>query len=152
LRPDNFLVDETCPNTLDLLLCDFGGSICEELGLDGEGLPDAGFSEPDLFDMPTPLTDLFSLGSVLFTILTGHWPHREPGGLFGSPQEKEEYENRVNYLFRKQEFPDVKGLYGGHIIASCWAKRYSTAVDALRDAKDISSVAQSPDQHELRAS
>ncbi|KZL70511.1 protein kinase-like domain protein, partial [Colletotrichum tofieldiae] len=137
LRPDNFLIDETSPKTLDLLLCDFGGSVCEELGIDGGGLPDAGFSEPDICDTPTPSIDLFSLGSVLYTIVTGHWPHREPGGLFRSQGEKDEYESRVNDYFRRQEFPDVMGLYGGDIITRCWTKEYKTAADALCDANDI---------------
>lgn len=137
LRPENFLIHEASPDALELLLCDFGGSVCEELGIDGEGLPDAGFSEPGCHDTPTPSTDIFSLGSVLYTIVTGHWPYREPGGLFRSQEAKEEYENRVNDLFGRQEFPEVKDLYGGDIIARCWAKEYKTAADALRDANDI---------------
>ncbi|KAJ0159889.1 CBL-interacting serine/threonine-protein kinase 11 [Colletotrichum tanaceti] len=138
LRPDNFLIHEASPGTLDLLLCDFGGSVCEDLDIDGEGLPDAGFSQPDDQDnIPTPSTDLFSLGSVLYAIVTGHWPHREPGGLFRSQEEKEKYENQVNDLFRRREFPDVKDLYGGDIIARCWTRAYGTAADALRDANSI---------------
>lgn len=71
LRPDNFLVDET-RDTLSLLLRDFGESNCKELDLDGEALPDAGFCEPDVWDTATTLTDLFSFGSVLYTITMGH--------------------------------------------------------------------------------
>lgn len=135
LRPDNFLVHETSPGTLSLLLCDFGGSICTELDLDGEGLPDPGFSEPDVWDTPTTVTDLFSLGSVLYTIITGHWPHRTPGGLFRSREEMDEYEAHVSDLFRKHEFPKVDDLFGGDIMARCWTKKYTTATEALQDVK-----------------
>lgn len=35
LRPRNILVHETKPGSRDLLLCDFGGATCDEMGLDG---------------------------------------------------------------------------------------------------------------------
>ena len=43
LRPDNFLIHATTKTSLDLWLCDFGGSTCEELDLDGGHLPDDPF-------------------------------------------------------------------------------------------------------------
>lgn len=43
LRPDNILVHETTPGARDLLIADFGGAVCEELGVDGNSLPDGPF-------------------------------------------------------------------------------------------------------------
>ncbi|KAG9230401.1 kinase-like domain-containing protein [Amylocarpus encephaloides] len=65
LRPDNFLVHATSTASLDIWLCDFGGSTCEELGLDGGHLPEAGFFDPTQEYVSTPATDIFSLGSIL---------------------------------------------------------------------------------------
>ncbi|KAJ3578069.1 hypothetical protein NPX13_g2494 [Xylaria arbuscula] len=79
LRPDNFLVHAITPKSLDLWLCDFGGSTCEKLGLDGKHLPDPGFFNPNSEWVSTTATDIFSVGSILYAILTGHWPYRAPG-------------------------------------------------------------------------
>ena len=91
LRPENCLVHK-CKMSLDILLCDFGGSMCRDLGLDGKGLPD-----PPFWDMvweSTTATDIFSLGSTFYTIMTGHWPYKAAH----SPQKEEDkwqYEDRV---------------------------------------------------------
>lgn len=107
--------------------------MCEELDLDGGGSPDAGFSDPNSTGMPTQATDIFSLGSVLYTIITGHWPYRDPGGLFHSMEEMEQYESRVEGLFKKGIFPDVKGLFGGETMLGCWTQKYSNVEDILQD-------------------
>jgi hypothetical protein len=116
---------------LDLWLCDFGGSVCEELDLDGGCLPDAGFFDPNSAWASTPATDNFSLGSVLYTILKGHWPYRDPGGLFDSMEEMEQYERHVDGLFKQGIFPDSKDLFGGEIIRGCWTKKYLNMDDIL---------------------
>jgi serine/threonine protein kinase len=72
LRPENCLVHATSTASLDIWLCDFGGSTCEELGLDGGHLPDANFFDPTQEYVSTPATDIFSLGSIFYNILTGH--------------------------------------------------------------------------------
>lgn len=131
LRPDNFLVHGIEPS-LDLWLCGFGGSSCEELGLSGGGLPDAGFFDPSSPWVSTPATDIFSLGSVLYTILTGHWPYRSPGGAFPSLEEMEKYATLVETRFRLGNFPDVTTLYRGEIIMGCWLKKYSDLKDIIQ--------------------
>ncbi|KAI0810001.1 kinase-like domain-containing protein [Xylaria sp. FL0064] len=118
LRPDNFLVHATTPKSLDLWLCDFGGSTCEKLGLDGKHLPDPGFFDPNSEWVSTPATDIFSVGSILYTILTGHWPYRAPGP-FKTMEEMESYDQQVEDLFRQGIFPDVEELLEGKIILGC---------------------------------
>jgi len=73
LRPGNYLVDAAPAgsDTLDLLLCDFGGSMCAELGLKGLALPSVPFYHP-VFGVESSIAlDIFGLGSVLYFILTG---------------------------------------------------------------------------------
>lgn len=101
--------------------------------MDGGGLPDAGFFDPNSAWVSTPATDIFSLGSVLYTILKGHWPYRGPGGLFDSVEEMDRYETRVDSLFKQGIFPDIKGLFRGEIILGCWTKKYSNVNDILQD-------------------
>ncbi|KAI1506119.1 kinase-like domain-containing protein [Biscogniauxia marginata] len=137
LRPDNFLVHATTPTSLDLRLCDFGGSTCEGLGLDGGSLPDSGFfdpnSEPEASSKASTSTDIFSIASVLYTILTGHWPYRRPGPRpFESCEELEDYQRTVDGLFQRGEFPDVDGIWGGVVIMRCWMNEYASAQDVLR--------------------
>jgi len=76
LRPENYLVHSSSPTAFDLWLCDFGGSVCKELDLDGGNHPDSGFFDPNSPWESTIDTDIFSLGSVLYAIVTGHWPYR----------------------------------------------------------------------------
>jgi serine/threonine protein kinase len=125
------LVHATTPKSLDLWLCDFGGSTCEKLGLDGKHLPDPGFFDPNSEWVSTPATDIFSVGSILYTILTGHWPYRAPGP-FKTVEEMESYDQQVEDLFRQGIFPDVEELLEGKIILGCWTSKYTSADNVLR--------------------
>ena len=136
LRPENYLVHATVgpgvdlSPSLDLWLCDFGGSACDELGLPGRQLPDDPFFDPRMPWVSTPATDIFSLGSITYTILTGHWPYRE-----GPPpvtlEDKKAYEKKVIELFEAGNFPSVSKLSGGDVIKGCWHHKYKTAKDVL---------------------
>ncbi|RDA95121.1 hypothetical protein CP533_2164 [Ophiocordyceps camponoti-saundersi (nom. inval.)] len=137
LRPENFLVHETSPGRLDLWLCDFGGSTCERLNLDGGQLPDSGFFDPRSDWISTWKTDSFSAASILYSILTGHWPYRQPGP-FTSLQEMEDYESQVDALFEQRLFPDVDGLFAGTIIMKCWNHEYSSMEEVLVEMRAIS--------------
>ncbi|KAF2271830.1 kinase-like protein [Westerdykella ornata] len=132
LRPENFLVHATTEVSLDLWLCDFGGSTCTELNLGGGHLPDDPFFDPTQPWISTPATDIFSLGSIFYTILTGHWPYKSCGS-FETGEGKYDYQRRVNALFSQKKFPDVTGLAGGKVVMGCWMKRYGTVNEILRD-------------------
>ncbi|KAG6031163.1 hypothetical protein E4U41_007676 [Claviceps citrina] len=136
LRPDNFLVHGAEPS-LDLWLCDFGGSSCPDLGLCGGTLPDAGFHDPNAAWEVTYAADIFSLGSVLYAIVTGHWPFRATAGQFPSEEESYEYEADVNRRFAEGIYPDVAGLFGGDIILGCWTGRFSEAAQVMARVSDL---------------
>ncbi|KAH9218053.1 kinase-like domain-containing protein, partial [Leptodontidium sp. 2 PMI_412] len=94
LRPENYLVQ----SSLDIWLCDFGGSRCDELGFNVHHLPDDPFFDPRMLWESTPAVDIFSLGSIVYTLLTGYWPYRD------SPppvtvEDKLAYETHVNGMF-----------------------------------------------------
>lgn len=132
LRPENFLLHSDSENKLDLLLCDFGGSTNGDI--DGGHLPDSGFFNPCKPWVSTEATDIFSPGSVFYTIMTGHWPYKSPGP-FDSVEEMNEYEDRVDNLFAAQRYPSVDGLTGGAVIQGCWTERYSDVGALIRDQR-----------------
>ncbi|KAJ2899199.1 kinase [Zalerion maritima] len=96
LRPENFLVDQVHGPYMSIWLCDFGGSMRKRLGLDGGHLPDAPFFDPRMKWESTPATDIFSLGSVFYTIQTGYWPYRDSPPEWSSVQEKQSYAAQVD--------------------------------------------------------
>jgi len=132
LRPENYLLHQNSTGSLDVYLCDFGGSTCGDI--DGGHLPDSGFSDPTDPWVSTPVTDIFSLGSVFYTIMTGHWPYKSPGP-FKTVEEKRNYEERVDGFFRRRVWPNVEGLTGGNIMIGCWRKEYNTVEAILRAQK-----------------
>ncbi|KKK12874.1 hypothetical protein AOCH_004971 [Aspergillus ochraceoroseus] len=102
LRVENFLLHNS-----DLLLCDFGGSASGTI--DGGHLPDSGFFNPSKPWVSTKATDIFSLGSVFYTIMTDHWPYRSPGQ-FTSVEDKLSYCDMVDNLFSSNNFPPTEEL------------------------------------------
>ncbi|KAI9675000.1 MAG: hypothetical protein M1817_001406 [Caeruleum heppii] len=140
LRPENFLVHERTPGCLDLLLCDFGGAVCDDLGLDGRQLPNDPFYDHTQGVAITPALDIFSLGSVLYTILTGYWPYRTRHA-FGEDDDYLDYVDTITELFGQSRYPDVTGLVGGDAIMGCWTKRYATA----QEVSNVLSTQLSPD-------
>ncbi|KAJ5726494.1 uncharacterized protein N7483_007851 [Penicillium malachiteum] len=122
LRPENFLLHSDSKSKLDLLLCDFGGSTSGDI--DGGHLPDPGFFNPSRPWVSTEAVDIFSLGSIFYTIMTGHWPYKSPGP-FTSMAEKYDYEEMVDDLFSRQQYPPVDDLLCGSLIQGCWTERYN---------------------------
>jgi serine/threonine protein kinase len=133
LRPANTLVDETVPAARDLLLADFGGSMCEELGLDGLSLPDGPFYSPVFNWRSSVSLDLFGMGSTFYTIHTGRWPYKATPGRFETFDERPEWEENVVYPnFKQEKFPDdVEHLPAGDVILKCWKREFVTAKEAL---------------------
>lgn len=131
LRPENFLVHGTLPVSLDLCLCDFGGSTGEELQLFGGKRPNSGFYNPNDAWEATYAVNIFALGSVLYTIITGRWPFRATTGQFTSVEEMEESDAYVDGRFADGIFPEVEGLFGGEIIRGCWTNKLSRAADIM---------------------
>lgn len=130
LSTTNVLVHRT-GETTDLILADFGGSRCLELELDGLLLPDDPFFDPQLkpSEFEFPKLDVFSLGILIYIILTGHYPfHQGP-----APQDEDRfvYGDRVRELYKKGEFPDLSGLPFGEVIAGCCCER------RFRTAKEV---------------
>lgn len=133
LRPENFLLHTTIPGIkpeLDLLLCDFGGSTNGEI--DGGHLPDAGFFNPCNAWESTKNTDIFSLGSIYYTIMTGHWPYKAPGP-FQSAEEMRQYRELVDGLFGSKRYPSVDGLAAGSVVERCWNEKYSHVRALIED-------------------
>lgn len=132
LRPANILVHETVPGARDILLADFGGSMCEELGVNGVTLPDGPFYSPVFENQSSTLLDLFGMGSVFYTVLTGRWPYKETPGRFDKIDDRLDWEDHFVYpRFKRGEFPSVEDLPVGEIILKCWRREFATAKDAL---------------------
>nr|ODN87363.1 serine/threonine protein kinase [Cryptococcus depauperatus CBS 7855] len=120
LRPENFLVHQAPQPFAGIWLCDFGGSFCAELGLDGGHLPDLPFGNPQMGSESTPATDIFSLGSIFYAILTGYWPFLDRPPNWTSTDDYLAYYDRAVELLKQRKFPDVSGLDGGDVIKGCW--------------------------------
>ncbi len=133
LRPGNILVHESEPGARDLLLADFGGSVCQELGLDGLSLPAGPFYSPVFDWRSSVLLDLFGMGSIFYTIHTGRWPYKPTPGRFEKIDDRLEWEDKVVYPnFQQGIFPDdVVDLPAGDVILACWKREFATAKDAL---------------------
>jgi serine/threonine protein kinase len=147
LRPENLLLHSDSKSKLNLLLCDFGGSTNGDI--DGGHLPDSGFFNPCKPWVSTEAVDIFSLGSVFYTIMTGHWPYKSPGP-FRSVAEKNDYEERVDTLFASQKYPSVDGFAGGAVIQGCWTDRYSDVASLIRDQNlSFGAIEASGDRHDM---
>lgn len=132
MRPDNVLVHQTAQSPVSLWLNDFGGSTCEKLQLDGGHLPDFPFGDPRMPVESTPATDIFSLGSIFYVIMTGNWPFMDGPPDWKSAEQRIDYMDRVKISFERGDFPTVSDLRGGNVIKRCWDYQYSTAEEVLR--------------------
>jgi hypothetical protein len=89
------------------------------------------FYDPTFGIQSIPALDIFGLGSLFYTILTGRWPYRSSPGPSEAVDEKTDYEMEVHKHFSQGEFPDVTRLVGGGVIMGCWTKKYATAEEVL---------------------
>lgn len=105
----------------DIVLADFGGSRCRELGVDGQLIPNDPYFDPKFTDFDSPRIDVFGLGVILYIINTGHYPfHGRP-----APENDERiaYEDRVRVLFERGEFPNLDGVRFRDVIEGCCCQR-----------------------------
>ncbi|KAL8743379.1 MAG: hypothetical protein Q9190_004259 [Brigantiaea leucoxantha] len=80
----------------------------------------------------TPSTDIFSLVSIFYVIMTGHWLFMDGSPDWKSAKQRLEYMDRVKTSFEQGDFPDVSDLGGGDVIKGCWEHQYSTAEEVLQ--------------------
>ncbi|KAI1461891.1 kinase-like domain-containing protein [Annulohypoxylon moriforme] len=119
IRPQNFLVDKE----FRLRLIDFSGS-----AIDG-GPPLVLESGP--FFLPrslegncsTVLSDLFALGSSIYTIMTGKQPYAELD------------DDEVELRSTRGEFPLVDKVVCGDVISRCWMCRFDSAQEVYTAVK-----------------
>ncbi|KAF2185943.1 kinase-like protein [Zopfia rhizophila CBS 207.26] len=136
LRPENILLYADSAGVLHVRLCDFGVSKTSRMY--GGGLPDDGFFDPREPVAPSCRTDMFSLGSVLYTVMTSHWPYRSPGP-FKTDVEISGYEALVTNHFKSGEFPsDTTKLAGGEIILKCWGYGYESVEEVVSAYEKLS--------------
>jgi serine/threonine protein kinase len=116
--------------TIDAILADFGGSRCLTSGLNGHLLPDDPFFDPHITNFNSPKVDVFSLGVVIYIIMTGHYPfHGRP-----APENEDTYTygERVLELYRDRKFPDLSSVPFGEVIAGCCCeRRFETAKEVV---------------------
>lgn len=130
LRPDNMLLNAN----LDLSLCDFGGSKYEEH--DGGELPGYGFFDPrgDVLSV-TEATELFGLGSSIYTIMDGHLPH---GPLISkTAEDQSDYAKIFERLGQEGKFPDTSRILGGDIMTDCWTHIIKSAKEAFTRYREL---------------
>lgn len=115
----NILVDED----LNIKLVDFAGS-----SIDGSPLL-IGATASHRYPGPrSPQKDLFSLGSVLYEIMTGETPYNELSN------------TEIYGRYLKGEFPDTESLQAiGSIIRKCWQGKYNRCETIIEDLKRVNS-------------
>ncbi|KAH8907421.1 kinase-like protein, partial [Coniochaeta sp. PMI_546] len=116
IGPHNFVLDDH----LCLKVIDFSGSSID--GSRTETCPGVRYTAPNLSrpskQAPTVKTDLFSLGSTIYYIMTGKAPFQE----FQSEE--------VGRRYSSHDFPDLNGIPFAEIIQSCWLQKFEV-VDEL---------------------
>ncbi|KAL3469873.1 kinase-like protein [Aspergillus californicus] len=117
LSPRNFLLDLD----LNIKIAGFGGaSLC---GSDPSATPATRFRHPSYdWNAPPVFKDnIFSLGSLIYFIITGSYPYRDVPSA------------EVEDLYQVQQFPDVSSIICGTIITQCWHRQINS-VHAIYDA------------------
>lgn len=114
VSPRNFLLD----SNLDLKISDFGGASIS--GSEPAAVAETRFRCPSDLSAPASFEDdIFSLGSLIYLIMTGNYPYED------TPSD------RVEKLYTAQTFPDVSDLTCGDIILRCWDRKGATTAETI---------------------
>jgi serine/threonine protein kinase len=115
IHTNNLLLDDN----LDVKLSDFQGTYKD---LDGYAMESTRFCLPrEPTTTPNVTTDLFALGSSIYTIMTGFEPYLDL------------LDTEVEERYKKRQFPTVDGVIGGEVIQKCWVEAYVSATELLED-------------------
>lgn len=122
IHTNNLLLD----NKLDLKLCDFQGTFQE---LDGHAMEGArSFLPREATTPPSVTTDLFALGSAIYTIMTGFEPFSDLS------------DHEVEECYTKHQFPAIDAVVGGEMIRKCWMEAYQSAKELIDDLAAMEST------------
>ncbi|KAH7385571.1 kinase-like domain-containing protein [Phaeosphaeria sp. MPI-PUGE-AT-0046c] len=113
--PDNVLVQQN-----SLILADFGGYRCLELGLDSHLIPNPPLLNPHLTDFHTPKVDVFSRSFLLYVINNGQYLFRH--GPVLQDEERFDYEDYVHRQLNEDKFPNLSGVPFKDVIAGCCSR------------------------------
>jgi pentatricopeptide repeat protein len=131
LSTTNVLLHQT-DQTIDAILADLGASSCPVLELSGALIPDDPYLDPQLklTDFDLPKVDVFSLGVIIYIIMTGHYPFEERSA--PANEEMYVYGARVQKLYKNGKFPDLSCVLFGDVIAGCCCeRRFQTAKEVV---------------------
>jgi serine/threonine protein kinase len=111
LSPRNFLLD----SDFNVRIADFGGASLS--GSEPSATPATRFRPPRYDSDATPVfqDDLFSLGPLIYFIMTGSYPYED------LPSDK------VESRFELNEFPDISSTTGGNLIRKCCEREATSA-------------------------
>ena len=114
--PRNFLIDDD----LNLRISDFAGSSVD--GAAYEVCAGTRFTAPGwkFSKTPDPADDIFSLGSVLYVVMTSQEPYHDVAD-----------ETDTVRLYEARQFPDVSGIVCGPAIRGCWDDTLTSANQVL---------------------
>lgn len=130
-----FFVDDE----LNLRLGDFNSSQCA--GHPALGYEKASHCLPRDYELPnTETSDIFALGSTLYELVAGKAPYSELNAIESDDpdsikaqirRQHEVVDFEIEQRYKKQQFPDVTGLWRGDIILGCWRGQFATAKEVL---------------------
>ncbi|PGH28066.1 serine/threonine protein kinase [Polytolypa hystricis UAMH7299] len=110
----------------NIKFCDFAGS-----SIDGEPAlvrPSAHFKFPfadSKMNIPTIVTELFALGSLIYEISTAQRPYE------GKP------DTEIKSLYRALRFPEIGHLLLGPMVMKCWLSQYPHVGAVVADIEKI---------------
>jgi serine/threonine protein kinase len=119
LHINNLLLDAE----LNALLSDFQGKF---ENVDGYAMESARYFLPrDVTTPPNEITDIFALGTLIYTIMVGSEPYPDLSNA------------EVEERYRCHEFPDTRDIVCGKIILKCWNLEYSEAKEVFQDLNSL---------------